>query len=185
MISRTILALPGALISLALLAAPAYADSGMDVKHRLSHSHPRTLQPTRSTRSDRYLRARHWLTRTPRTDLADAAEDVDNSDDPEDNQPLGREVFESGFASWYGLRHQGRATSSGVPFDANQLTAAHPWLPLGSRIRVRLVGTNRTVEVTVTDRPGNRHRIIDLSRAAARELGMIRHGTALVALSRL
>ncbi|MBV9755969.1 MAG: septal ring lytic transglycosylase RlpA family protein [Alphaproteobacteria bacterium] len=88
-------------------------------------------------------------------------------------------------ASWYGKFHQGHVTSSGQRFDQNRLTAAHRWLPLGSRVRVRLVGTDRTVDVTINDRPGTRRRIIDLSREAARQLGIVRRGTALVSLSRL
>jgi rare lipoprotein A len=63
------------------------------------------------------------------------------------------------------------------------LTAAHPWLPFGTRLRVTLAGTNRSVIVVVTDRLPPGHRVVDLSMAAAAELGIIRRGIAPVALT--
>ena len=67
--------------------------------------------------------------------------------------------------------------------DQNSLTAAHATLPIGTRVRVTLVGSGRNVVVTINDRPGTRERIIDLSRAAARELGILGRGVAMVTLS--
>ncbi|MCC6717713.1 MAG: septal ring lytic transglycosylase RlpA family protein, partial [Acetobacteraceae bacterium] len=64
-----------------------------------------------------------------------------------------------------------------------KLTAAHASLPLGSRVRVTVADTGRSVVVTINDRPGTRRRIIDLSRAAAAELGIVARGIARVALS--
>lgn len=98
--------------------------------------------------------------------------------------PLARGVhLQFGIASWYGgKRWQGRLTSSGTRYDENQLTAAHATLPLGSKVRVHLVGTDREVVVTITDRPGTRRRIIDLSRAAAAALGILSRGVAEVSL---
>ncbi|MBS0560767.1 MAG: septal ring lytic transglycosylase RlpA family protein [Proteobacteria bacterium] len=90
---------------------------------------------------------------------------------------------EQGDASYYGKAHQGRRTASGARFDQNELTAAHPWLPFGTRVRVTLESTGRSVVVTVTDRLKSAHRIIDLSRAAAAQLGFIRQGVAYVSLS--
>ncbi len=91
---------------------------------------------------------------------------------------------ESGEASWYGAWHQGRLTSSGERFDQNALTAAHPNLPLGSRVRVTLRDTGRSVVVTVNDRlPPRPHRIIDLSRGAAARLGMVDQGVGDVTLA--
>ena len=90
---------------------------------------------------------------------------------------------ESGEASWYGGRHQGRLTSSGEPFDQNAMTAAHARLPLGSRVRVTLRDTGRSVVVTINDRqPPKPHRIIDLSRGAATRLGMVDQGVGDVVL---
>ena len=96
----------------------------------------------------------------------------------------GRGWKESGEASWYGGWHQGRLTSSGERFDQNALTAAHPNLPLGSRVRVTLRDTGRSVVVTVNDRlPPRPRRIIDLSRGAAARLGMVDQGVGDVTLA--
>lgn len=92
-------------------------------------------------------------------------------------------VIETGTASYYGRAHQGRRTASGSRFDEAELTAAHPWLPFGSRIRVTLLGTTRSVVVVVTDRLHARRRVIDLSLSAARALGMLNQGLAKVTLS--
>jgi rare lipoprotein A (peptidoglycan hydrolase) len=91
---------------------------------------------------------------------------------------------QTGMASWYGgKRWVGHATSSGDRYDENALTAAHATLPLGSHVRVTVVGTSRSVMVTINDRPGTRNRIIDLSRGAAAQLGMLQSGVARVELS--
>jgi len=90
---------------------------------------------------------------------------------------------EQGNASFYGKAHNGRRTASGVRFDQNALTAAHPWLPFGTRVRVTLEATGRSVVVTITDRLKSAHRIIDLSREAAAQLGFIRQGVAFVSLT--
>jgi rare lipoprotein A len=91
-----------------------------------------------------------------------------------------------GVASWYGgKRWAGHATASGAVYDETQLTAAHASLPIGSRVRVTVVGSNRSVIVTINDRPGTHRRVIDLSRGAAAELGMLHSGIAVVKLSLL
>ncbi len=91
---------------------------------------------------------------------------------------------ESGQASWYGPGFDGRRTSSGARFDQNALTAAHDWLPLGTRLQVTMQETGRSVTVIVTDRlPAKRVRIIDVSRGAATRLGLIGAGVAMVTLS--
>jgi rare lipoprotein A len=83
-----------------------------------------------------------------------------------------------------GRAWRGRRTASGVPFDDTALTAAaHPNVPLGSRVRVQLIGTTRYVDVTITDRLRQPGRVIDLSKGAARRLGIVQRGTAAVALS--
>ncbi len=89
-----------------------------------------------------------------------------------------------GIASWYGgARWQGQRTASGQRYEQNELTAAHSTLPLGTHVRVALDGSDRAVTVTITDRPGTRTRVIDLSRAAAQMLGMLDRGVAQVTLS--
>ena len=76
-------------------------------------------------------------------------------------------------ASWYGPGFNGRRTASGERFDMDALTAAHRTLPFGTRLRVRSVDTGREVVVRVNDRgPVKRERSIDVSRGAARALGV-------------
>lgn len=88
-----------------------------------------------------------------------------------------------GLASWYGPQHHGRRTASGAPFDMHALTAAHRTLPLGTRVRVTSVDSGRSVTVTITDRgPFAPDRVIDLSYAAARALGLIERGVGPVRL---
>lgn len=86
-----------------------------------------------------------------------------------------------GVASWYGGSLHGRRTASGERFDQEDLTAAHRSLPFGTRVRVTHLENGRSVIVTINDRgPYARGRIIDVSRAAARRLDMLRTGTARV-----
>lgn len=92
-------------------------------------------------------------------------------------------VGETGTASYYGPAYNGKRSASGARFDQQALTAAHPWLPFGTKIRVMLAGTSRSVIVTVTDRIYSTRRVIDLSVAAAIELGMIRRGIAQVTIA--
>jgi rare lipoprotein A (peptidoglycan hydrolase) len=88
-----------------------------------------------------------------------------------------------GVASWYGYPHHGRITASGRRFDMHELTAAHRTLPLGTRLRVTNLIGGRSVIVTITDRgPFVKNRVIDLSYAAARQIGMLSSGTAPVQL---
>ena len=85
--------------------------------------------------------------------------------------------LQTGYASWYGKAHQGRRTTSGETYDMNKLTAAHPSLPMGTRILVTNLKNGRSVTVRVNDRgPFVDGRIVDLSYAAAREVGAIGEG---------
>jgi rare lipoprotein A len=80
---------------------------------------------------------------------------------------------QEGVASWYGPQHHGKTTASGQRFDQNALTAAHPSLPFGTRVRVTHLANGRQVVLTINDRgPYKGDRIIDLSRAAARKLNI-------------
>ena len=87
-----------------------------------------------------------------------------------------------GTASWYGARHQGLRTSSGETFDQDGMTAASHNLPLGSRVRVTLHETGRSVVVRVNDRMGARSAIIDLSRGAAQQIGLLGRGRGTVSI---
>lgn len=90
---------------------------------------------------------------------------------------------QTGEASWYGTQHQGKQTASGTIYDQARLTAAHPSLPFGSKIKVTNLANGKSVEVEITDRgPFAGNRIIDLSQAAARALEMMESGTATVRL---
>jgi rare lipoprotein A len=87
--------------------------------------------------------------------------------------------LERGTASWYGEHFHGLATASGEVFDMNQLTAAHRELPFGAEVRVIHLRTGAAVTVVINDRgPCIDGRDIDLSKAAARELGMVDEGLA-------
>jgi rare lipoprotein A len=82
--------------------------------------------------------------------------------------------FERGAASWYGPSFHGRLTASGERFDMHGFTAAHRTLPFGTVVRVHSLVNGRAVDLRITDRgPFSRNRIIDVSRAAAAELGML------------
>jgi len=88
---------------------------------------------------------------------------------------------ERGVASWYGVPYHGRTTASGETFDMNDLTAAHPSLPFGSRVRVTNLGNGRSLVLEINDRgPFVKQRIIDVSKRAAKELGFLRDGIARV-----
>lgn len=88
---------------------------------------------------------------------------------------------QEGVASWYGEPYHGRRAANGELYDMEQFTAAHPSLPFETWVRVRHLGNNKNTDVRITDRgPFVKNRIIDLSRAAAREIDLIRDGTARV-----
>jgi rare lipoprotein A len=84
-----------------------------------------------------------------------------------------------GWASWYGKRHEGRKTASGERFSREQLTAAHRSLPLGTKVKVTNLRTGQQVVVRINDRGphgGGKRRIIDLSEAAAKRVGLLARG---------
>ena len=86
-----------------------------------------------------------------------------------------------GIASYYAKRYNGRKTRSGARYNPEKLTAAHPDLPFGTRVKVVNLANGREVTVTINDRCRERSfPFIDLSRAAARELGFLGKGTAKV-----
>ena len=94
----------------------------------------------------------------------------------------GREL-ERGGASWYGPGFHGKRTANGERYDMHALTAAHKTLPFGTMVRVKSLVNGREVMVRITDRgPFIHNRVIDLSRAAASELGMLSLGFKQVVL---
>jgi rare lipoprotein A len=86
-------------------------------------------------------------------------------------------------ASWYGKEHHGRRTSSGEKFDETKLTAAHSSLPLNTVVEVTNLANGKKVQVKVNDRGMMNSGEIDLSLAAAKAIGMVQCGLALVVLS--
>ena len=83
----------------------------------------------------------------------------------------------TGIASYYANKLHGRKTASGERYNKNALTAAHPFLPFGTRVRVINLKNGREVKVRINDRgPFAKGRIIDVSYAAARKLNMVRSG---------
>lgn len=86
---------------------------------------------------------------------------------------------EEGYASWYGPGFYGRKTASGERFTKHKLTCAHRKLPFGTRLQVTNLQNGKSIEVIVNDRgPFIKGRVIDLSYAAAREIGLLKAGAA-------
>jgi rare lipoprotein A len=95
--------------------------------------------------------------------------------------PVG--LVEEGVASWYGPGYDGNRTSNGEVYDQDALTAAHASFAFNTRVKVTLLSTRRSVVVRINDRfPNHKGRIIDVSRAAARAIGLIGPGTGRVRL---
>ena len=93
-------------------------------------------------------------------------------------------VVGRGSASYYAAQFDGRRTASGERFDNDEMTAAHRTLPFGSRVRVTNTANGRSVVVRINDRgPFTRGRMIDVSRAAAVELGLVARGHGEVELA--
>jgi rare lipoprotein A len=92
-----------------------------------------------------------------------------------------RGKFQIGMASWYGPGYHGNTSASGEIYNMYELTAAHKELPFGTYVRVTNLRNGKTVVVRINDRgPFKRGRIIDLSYAAARKIGMVREGSTRV-----
>ncbi len=91
-----------------------------------------------------------------------------------------------GLASWYGRQFHGRRTANGERFDMNKMTAAHRTLPFNTKVRVTNLANGKSIVVRINDRgPAVKERIIDLSRAAARELDFENQGVVRVRLEPL
>lgn len=84
---------------------------------------------------------------------------------------------ETGIASYYNDKHEGKKTASGEVFRQAKFTAAHRYLPFGTQVKVTNVSNGRSVTVTINDRgPFTKGRLIDLSKAAATEIDLIKSG---------
>ena len=88
---------------------------------------------------------------------------------------------EEGIASYYSDVFQGKKTASGSIYDRNKLTGAHKTLPFGTKVRITDLKNNKSVTVTITDRgPYSKKRMVDLSYAAAEQIGLIKAGISKV-----
>ena len=106
------------------------------------------------------------------------AYDRDMGGYPERTEPRESGFTQTGMISFYADRFHGKKTASGARFDKNAMTAAHRTLPFGTRLRVTNLANGKTVTVVVNDRGPFAHgRILDLSEAAAREIGLLGAGT--------
>jgi rare lipoprotein A len=109
----------------------------------------------------------------------------ENSPSPEVEISRNKEPvqIETGIASWYGAPYHNRRGSNGEVYDMNAMTAAHRTLPLGSIVRVTNLDSHKSAVVRITDRgPFIEGRIIDLSQAAAKQIGLVQRGTGRVRL---
>ena len=178
MISCARLAVPGIIVSM-LLAGPALAGTPPADEEAVVHKMPPpSVEQKKST--GRVQTAR----RTGRARVERSSQYLENDPLVAEAQSSSRPWKQIGIASWYGgARWQGRRTASGATYDEHELTAAHASLPLGSKVRVSSNATGRSVIVTINDRPGTRARVIDLSYAAAKELGLLGRGVGLVTLT--
>ncbi|MCL7980179.1 MAG: septal ring lytic transglycosylase RlpA family protein [marine benthic group bacterium] len=105
------------------------------------------------------------------------------SSNPEPMTSVSSAWTEQGEASWYGPGFHGNQTASGEVYDMEAMTAAHRQLPFGTRVQVENLDNGRRTVVRINDRGPFAHgRIIDLSKAAAREVGMLGTGVAEVRL---
>lgn len=129
-------------------------------------------------------RARRSLILTAGLALAISAANAAPADAAKADPAAGRTSVETGVASWYGPNFNGRRTSNGEIYDKERLSAAHRTIPFGTYLLVKNLDNGSSVVVRVNDRgPFAKNRVIDLSEAAARIIGMIPTGTARVSLT--
>ena len=120
----------------------------------------------------------------PLQPTADVTAPVSETEAPAASAPQ-ETVLGRGSASYYASKFNGRRTASGERFDNSDLTAAHRSLPFGSRVLVTNLANQRSVVVRINDRgPHIGGRVIDLSRAAAARIGLLRSGVAPLVLLR-
>lgn len=92
---------------------------------------------------------------------------------------------QTGLASWYGRQFHGKKTASGERFDMNALTAAHSSLPMNCYVKVTNKDNGKSVVVRINDRPTQSTKMLDLSYAAAKVLGMAEDGASNVTIERI
>lgn len=154
------------LLSAAALSAIALFATGC---HRETTRAYRPPPPPAATAGETHPPSRHHEPET--SEIAPAQPDIHG-------KPY---LSETGLASWYGPPYSGRKGADGTVYDQNAMTAAHLTLPLGTVVRVTNLATRQSAVVRITDRgPFVRGRIIDLSLAAAKAIGVYLPGVARV-----
>ena len=134
---------------------------------------------------------KNWQTAAKKTEVQTAKADgktakADGKTAKADGKTAKTAFSQTGKASWYGPGFHGRKTANGERFDMNTLTAAHRTLPISSYVRVTNLANGKSVVVRINDRgPYHGNRVMDLSKAAAQELGFIRTGTAQVKIEQI
>lgn len=145
--------------------------------------------PSAGKRGGRTSRAAQPASKSPDAKPSESASPEDSAEAPSNPDFAlvpSRDSDQQGLASWYGPGLHGRLTASGERFDKEELTAAHRSFAFGSRVCVRSAATGKTVVVRINDRgPFAPGRVIDLSQAAAQELGMVGLGIKPVELWQL
>ena len=127
---------------------------------------------------------KNWQTAAKKTEVQTAK--ADGKTAKADGKTAKAAFSQTGKASWYGPGFHGRKTANGERFDMNTLTAAHRTLPISSYVRVTNLANGKSVVVRINDRgPYHGNRVMDLSKAAAQELGFIRTGTAQVKIEQI
>jgi rare lipoprotein A len=96
-----------------------------------------------------------------------------------------KDVYQTGTASFYANKFEGRKTASGEVFRQDSLTAAHKSLPFGTMLKVTNLSNDSVVIVKVNDRIGNSSRVIDLSLKAAQQLNFVNKGLTKVSLEKI
>ncbi|MBN9322984.1 MAG: septal ring lytic transglycosylase RlpA family protein [Delftia acidovorans] len=169
----------------ALMAGPA----GSAGAEAMAEGQTPAAVPSAGKRSSRASRATPPASRSADarpSEPASPEESADTPSNPDFALVPSRDSDQQGLASWYGPGLHGRLTASGERFDKEELTAAHRSFAFGSRVCVRSAATGRTVVVRINDRgPFAPGRVIDLSQAAAQELGMVGLGIKPVELWQL
>ncbi|MDE8650312.1 septal ring lytic transglycosylase RlpA family protein [Novosphingobium album (ex Liu et al. 2023)] len=163
-------------------ASPALADEGLESTSHgtFDRAFSGLATPARTTPSPADLL--DMATNRPVAGIA-ALRGVAGDDQPA-SAPVDARPIDAGIASYYGAQFTGRRTASGDVFDPGELTAAHRSLPFGSLVRVTNTSTGASVVVRINDRgPYHGNRVIDLSRAAASEIGLIGPGSGRVELT--
>jgi rare lipoprotein A len=148
---------------------------------RYAHAHTGVVGKVRWRRAGATRRRRGWIRTLLQccliTSLVASCTSRSATPPPAAPSPVPSPRIQYGLASWYGRERHGWRTASGELFDSNQLVAAHRTAPFGTYALVTNLANGRTVQVRINDRgPAVAGRLVDLSYAAARQLGMVHAG---------